>query len=195
MSFMDELQNLDPNNPGLWPVPVQLVAALIVMLAIIYGGYKFTVTGQYAQIDQLIQKEEDLISSLEKKQKKAANLEALKEQMKEMEQSFGDLIRQLPNKTEVAGLLVDISQTGLGAGLEFNLFKPEAEKPAEFYSELPISISVVGNYHEFGEFVSGIAALPRIVTTHDIKISGTGNELKMDATAKTYKAIEEETEE
>lgn len=192
---MDELQNLDPNNPGLWPVPVQLVAALIVMLAIIYGGYKFTVTGQYAQIDQLIQKEEDLISSLEKKQKKAANLEALKEQMKEMEQSFGDLIRQLPNKTEVAGLLVDISQTGLGAGLEFNLFKPEAEKPAEFYSELPISISVVGNYHEFGEFVSGIAALPRIVTTHDIKISGTGNELKMDATAKTYKAIEEETEE
>lgn len=195
MSFMDDLQNLDPNNPGLWPVPIQLVAGIIVMLGIIYGGYKLTVTDQYAQIDKLIKKEEDLISSLEKKQKKAANLDALKEQMKEMEQSFGDLIRQLPNKTEVAGLLVDISQTGLGAGLEFNLFKPEAEKPSDFYSELPISISVVGNYHEFGEFVSGIAALPRIVTTHNIKISGTGNELKMDATAKTYKAIEEDTEE
>lgn len=191
MSLMDDLQNLDPNNPGLWPLPIQLILGAVLMGVVIYLGNYLYISKQYDEIDKLQKTEIDLIASLEKKQKKAANLDALKEQMKEMEQSFGDLIRQLPNKTEVAGLLVDISQTGLGAGLEFNLFKPEAEKPSDFYSELPISISVVGNYHEFGEFVSGIAALPRIVTTHNIQITGTGNELKMDATAKTYKAIEE----
>ncbi|MCK5433300.1 MAG: type 4a pilus biogenesis protein PilO, partial [Gammaproteobacteria bacterium] len=145
-----------------------------------------------------VEKEEvTLRETFEKKQKKAANLKALKEQLAEMKQSFGDMIRQLPDKTEVAGLIVDISQTGLAAGLEFELFKPGAEKPAEFYSELPISIRVVGEYHQFGEFVSGIATLPRIVTTHDISISssgGTSGSLVMNATAKTYRALEEEEE-
>ena len=111
-----------------------------------------------------------------------------------MEQSFGDMLRQLPNKTEVAGLLVDISQTGLAAGLEFVLFQPRAEVPTEFYAELPISIKINGNYHQMGEFVSGLAALPRIVTTHNIKIrkGKTAGNLEMEATAKTYRAIEEE---
>jgi len=114
-----------------------------------------------------------------------------------MKQSFGDMIRQLPDKTEVAGLIVDISQSGLAAGLEFKLFKPGKEKPAEFYSELPISIMVIGEYHQLGEFVSAIAALPRIVTTHDISITkGGGGEgsrkLTMVATAKTYRALDEE---
>jgi len=107
------------------------------------------------------------------------------------------MIRQLPDKTEVAGLIVDISQTGLAAGLEFELFKPGAEKPAEFYSELPISIRVLGEYHQLGEFVSGVAKLPRIVTTHNISITrsgGTGGSLVMNATAKTYRALEEEDE-
>ena len=147
----------------------------------------------------LEKKEKDQLGVLDVRQKKAANLEALKEQMKEMEQNFGDMVRQLPNKTEVAGLLIDISQTGLGAGLEFKLFQPGGEAPREFYAELPIKISVVGDYHQFGEFVSGIAALPRIVTTHDIAITAIKGDkgssvpkLQMNAIAKTYRALEEE---
>ena len=146
-------------------------------------------------------KETERIGVLKVRQKKAANLNALIEQMEEMEQTFGDMVRQLPNKTEVAGLLIDISQTGLSSGLNFKLFQPNAEAPKEFYAELPISISVVGNYHQFGAFVSGIATLPRIVTTHDISIKTTKGDtvdgvplLVMTAIAKTYRALEEENE-
>ena len=149
----------------------------------------------------LEKKETEQIRILKVKQKKAANLNALIEQMKEMEQTFGNMVRQLPNKTEVAGLLIDISQTGLSSGLNFKLFEPNAETPKEFYAELPISISVVGNYHQFGEFISGIASLPRIVTTHDVSIKTTKDDavdgiplLVMTAIAKTYRALEEEDE-
>lgn len=199
MSFIDDLNNLDPNNPGVWPMPVKAVVFAIVFAGILFAGWKFDITKQRESIAKLESDEREQIETLDRKQKKAANLDALKEQMKEMEQSFGDMVRQLPNKTEVAGLLIDISQTGLSAGLEFKLFQPRGETPKEFYAELPISISVVGNYHQFGEFVSGIAALPRIVTTHDIAISTTGGAqgsdspgLVMNAIAKTYRALEEE---
>ena len=196
---LDELNNLDPQDIGNWPLPVKLVIIAAVFAGILYAGWHFDIQQLRTAIEAEKTKEADLISSLETKQKKAANLEALKVQMQEMEQSFGDMLRQLPNKTEVAGLLVDISQTGLAAGLEFELFKPSNEVPSEFYAELPIQISVVGDYHKFGEFVSGIAALPRIVTTHDINIKpkpGGGKEgsglLVMQATAKTYRALDEE---
>jgi type IV pilus assembly protein PilO len=110
-----------------------------------------------------------------------------------MRESFGAMLRQLPNQTEVADLLVDVSQTGLASGLEFELFQPRSEVPREFYAELPISIRVIGGYHEFGEFISGVAALPRIVTVHDVNISRTGDgKLGMNLTAKTYRYIEEE---
>ncbi len=125
------------------------------------------------------------------KAKKAANLDKYKKQMKEMEQSLGAMLRQLPSKTEVAELLVDVSQTGLASGLEFELFKPEPERPLEFYAELPIKLRVKGTYHEFGDFVSGVAALPRIVTLHDFSIQPKGDELTMEATAKTYRYLEE----
>ena len=128
----------------------------------------------------------------EGKQRKAANLEPLREQLEEMKQSFGAMLRQLPNQAEIDALLVDISQTGLASGLEFELFKPGAETQAEFYAEKPIKIRVRGRYHEFGEFVSGVAALPRIVTQHDIEITPAKNDLVMDATAKTYRYLEEE---
>lgn len=189
---LDDLNNLDPNNIGSWPLPVKSVIFLVVFGGVLVAGLYYDVKPQREMLAAEEKKEIDLKATFEKKQKKAANLEALKRQMQEMEQSFGDMIRQLPNKTEVAGLLVDISQTGLAAGLEFELFKPASEKPSEFYSELPIQISVVGDYHEFGEFVSGIAALPRIVTTHNINISKKGGGLVMKATAKTYRALEEE---
>jgi type IV pilus assembly protein PilO len=201
MSFIDDLNNLDPSNPGTWPLPVKAVVILVVCVAVIAAGWHFDITKQREALAVEAQKEQESRDTLEVKQKKAANLKALKEQMKEMEQSFGDMIRQLPDRTEVAGLLVDISQTGLGAGLEFKLFKPKGEQPSEFYATLPIEISVVGTYHQIGEFVSGIAALPRIVTTHDIDITklkgkgkaGSGEErLSMKAVAKTYRALEEE---
>lgn len=199
MSFIDDINNLDPNNPGVWPAPVKAVAFVALFVGILFAGWKFDITKQREELADLEAKEKEQLEILDVRQKKAANLNALKEQMKEMEQSFGDMVKQLPNKTEVAGLLIDISQTGLASGLEFKLFQPGGESPKEFYAELPISLSVVGNYHQFGEFVSGIAALPRIVTTHDINIkplaatnSGDTPQLQMTAIAKTYRALEEE---
>ncbi|MCH8262133.1 MAG: type 4a pilus biogenesis protein PilO [Proteobacteria bacterium] len=195
---LDDLNNLDPQNIGAWPLPIRIVVILVVCAAIAYGTWSQDVQLQLQELEKVQKEEITLKESFEVKQKKAANLQALKEQLDEMKQSFGDMIRQLPDKTEVAGLIVDISQTGLAAGLEFKLFKPGKEKPAEFYSELPISIKVIGGYHQLGEFVSGIAALPRIVTTHDISITKGGGErpgeLTMEATAKTYRALDEEEE-
>lgn len=193
MSFIDDLQNLDPNNPGLWPLPIQLAAVAIAIVLLIGAGWKFDWSKQMEELATVEAKEQEHRDIFEAKQRKVANLVPLREQMKEMQQSFGDMLRQLPNKTEVAGLLVDISQTGLASGLEFELFQPLAEAPTEFYAELPISIKVKGSYHQMGEFVSGIAALPRIVTTHNIRITKeTDAGLSMSATAKTYRAIEEE---
>jgi len=194
MSMLDDLRNLDPNNPGLWPLPVQLIVMAVVCAGIIYGGWRFHLSDQRATLATEARKETDLRGTFERKQKQAANLDALKLQMQEMQQSFGDMLRQLPNKTEVAGLIVDISQTGLAAGLEFDLFQPQGERQSEFYAELPINIQVRGDYHQLGEFISGVAALPRIVTTHNIKINkgGNTNVLTMSAIAKTYRALEED---
>lgn len=200
MSFVDSFKNLDPNNPGLWPLPVQVVVGVVIAGILIFCGWNFHVKEQRAEVDRLIVKEEDLKKTLEDRQKKAANLQALREQMEEIQQSFGDMLRLLPNKTEVAGLIVDVSQTGLAAGLEFELFQPQGERPSEFYAELPINIKVTGTYHQFGEFISGIAALPRIVTVHNVKIAPKGRkgsasgQLEMSAVAKTYRALEEDEE-
>ena len=144
------------------------------------------------QLEQVRAKEPTLKSEFEKKQAKASNLDAYKKQMQEMEESFGAMLRQLPSKTEVDDLLIDVSQTGLSSGIEFELFKPQSEKRIEFYAELPIQISMLGTYHQFGKFVSGVAALPRIVTLHDINLSSSKDgRLKMDVTAKTYRYLDE----
>ena len=201
---LDELNDLDPNNIGSWPLPVRAVIIIVICLLIAFGAWKMDITDQRRQHEKLVKQEMQKKETFEQKQKQAANLEALKKQMQVMKQSFGDLLQQLPNKTEVPGLIVDISQTGLAAGLEFNLFKPDKERPAEFYAELPIQITVEGTYHQLGEFVSGIAALPRIVTTHNISITKSGGKrrgqkggadsadlLLMNATAKTYRALDE----
>ena len=196
-NIVDELNNLDPQNPGVWPMPFQLALMGIVFVALLYAGYYFDISKQREELATITQKEQEHKDTFETKQKMVANLNALREQMKEMEQSFGDMLRQLPNKTEVAGLLVDISQTGLAAGLEFDLFKPKNESPKEFYSVLNIDIAVSGTYHELGEFVSGIAALPRIVTTHNIQIKkGKAKReglLSVKAVLKTYRANEEDS--
>lgn len=205
---LSELQNLDFQNVGGWPLPVKIFFMLLLLVGILIAGYYVDTQDQRVTLEQEQKKQVTHLATIEEKQKKAANLEPLKLQMKEMQQSFGDMLKQLPSRTEVAGLLVDISQTGLAAGLEFKLFKPSNEVPSEYYAELPIQISVIGNYHEFGEFISGIAALPRIVTTHNITIAAGAKKatqgkkgqapvaeepaLVMTATAKTYRALDEE---
>ncbi len=164
------------------------------MGAVIFLGYWFHTKDQLLVLEDLERKENDLRVIFEKKAEQAVNLEAYEKQLEEMRESFGAMLRQLPNKTEVADLLVDVSQTGLAAGLEFELFQPKGENPKEFYAELPITIRVIGDYHEFGNFVSGVAALPRIVTLHNISIGRTGKSdlLAMNLTAKTYRYLEDE---
>jgi type IV pilus assembly protein PilO len=192
-NIIEDIQNLDPNNPGLWPIPIQLAVGTIVLVALIYAGWHFDLREQRETLEIEIVREAEHKETYGIKQRRAANLDALKEQMIEMEQSFGDMLRQLPNSTEIAGLIVDVSQTGLSAGLDFDLFQPRPEQPAEFYARLPINIRVNGSYHQFGEFISGIAQLPRIVTTHDISITklGEGGALTMSAIAMTYRALGE----
>lgn len=192
-NLVEQLKTLDPNNPGVWPMPFQIGLCTIVLAGLLFGGWKLDLSVQSEELASVEAKEVEHKETYDRKQKRAANLQALKEQMVEMKQSFGDMLRQLPNKTEIAGLIVDVSQTGLSAGLEFELFQPQPEQPSEFYAQLPINIKVMGNYHQFGEFVSGLAQLPRIVTAHNIVIQKdekTGM-LTMSAVARTYRAIEE----
>lgn len=195
---LEELNELDLTNIGVWPLPVKVVVVLITCVLVGIGGYYLDIEEQLNRLSKVENKEVELRRTFETKQAKAANLDGYKKQLEEMKQSFGAMLRQLPNKTEVADLLVDVSQTGLASGLEFELFKPEAEVPREFYAELPIQLKVTGQYHEFGQFISGLAALPRIVTIHDIKIkprdkkSEGGRLLVLEATAKTYRYLDEE---
>jgi type IV pilus assembly protein PilO len=189
-----DLNDLDFSNVSNWPTSIRLLTVAIALLAVLGLGYWFDLKDQQLRLEQVEKKEAELKVSFEGKAAKAANLEAYEQQLEEMRQSFGTMLRQLPNKTQVAGLLVDVSQSGLASGLEFELFRPRDEIPKEFYAELPISVKVNGTYHEFGAFVSAVAALPRIVTIHDIVISPAqeGNELTMELTAKTYRYLEEE---
>jgi len=187
-----ELDQLDLADVARWPAAARAVVILFLMGGVIFLGYWFHTKDQLLELEQAEQQEADLRVIFEKKAQQAANLEAYEKQLEEMRESFGAMLRQLPNKTEVADLLVDVSQTGLASGLEFELFKPQAENPREFYAELPISIRVIGEYHEFGNFVSGVAALPRIVTLHNVNINRAGSQLSMDLTAKTYRYLETE---
>ncbi len=191
--------DLDPNNIGNWPGVFKGIVILVLCAAVLGAGYWFDTQDQLVALETAQTKEIELKRVFEFKQKKSANLAALREQLKEMKASFGDLLRLLPNKTEIEGLLVDISQSGLSAGLEFELFKPGAEQVAEFYAIQPISIRVTGTYHEFGNFVSTVAALPRIVTQHDVSMAprsggsvGDDEQLIMNLIAKTYRYLEEE---
>ncbi len=191
---MSDLNNLTFDNIGTWPGPVKIVFIIIVCSAILGLGYWKDISVLQENLKKVEIEESDLKITFEGRQKKAANLEALKLQLENIKETFGDLLKRLPNKTEVAALLVDISQQGLGAGLEFELFKPGREKQADFYVELPINISVVGTYHEFGQFISGVSDLPRIVTNHNVKIKPKGSQLVLQTTAKTYRYMDEEEE-
>ena len=189
-----DLNALDTNNPGSWPLGVRIAAAVLLFAALVGGVIYLHTLDQWDGLEKVEKQEMELRGTFETKARKAALLAGYKQQLKDMEIAFATMLRQLPGKTEVENLLDDISQTGLASGLEFNLFKPAGETQKEFYAELPISIEVTGTYHEFGAFVSGVAALPRIVTLHDMAISKAGSggeELKMSLTAKTYRYLEE----
>lgn len=195
---LSDLNDLDINNIGEWPVPIKAIVILIGCIAVGVVAYYLDTQTQLMRLESARSQEKQLRTTFETKQRKAANLDAYRQQLDEMKESFGAMLRQLPDKTEVAALLVDVSQTGLAAGLEFELFQPEGEQSKDFYAELPISIRVTGHYHEFGRFISGLAALPRIVTIHDVKISSTGGDtgadgakLSLQATVKTYRYLDE----
>ncbi len=190
---LPELNNLDYRDMGGWPWPIRAVIVIFFSIAISGLGFWFDSRHQLEQLAAAEHSEKELKGVFESKAAKAANLEAYEQQLVEMRASFGAMLRQLPNQTEVADLLVDVSQTGLASGLEFSLFQPRDEVPKEFYAELPIDIEVRGTYHEFGAFISSVAALPRIVTVHGIKIASDqeGEELKMVLTAKTYRYLDE----
>lgn len=198
MNFLEELQSLDFNDIGRWPFVFRASAVgLVSVIAIVAGLYLFVYQEKIPALEKAEAEETELRSTFEAKQRKAANFDSYKDQLAEIERSFGTMLQQLPGKTEIPNLLVDISQTGLAAGLEEKLFQPVDENPKDFYAEKPIKIKLDGSYHEFGNFVSDIAALPRIVTLHDIEIAAAENDgsydnLVLNVTAKTYRYLEDE---
>jgi type IV pilus assembly protein PilO len=200
MSVFDELRALDPRDPGRWPLAVRAGAVALCFLAVAIGLiYVFVWQDRMPELQQREDAEQQLRNEFRSKHAKAINLAIYKQQLSDIEKSFGALLRQLPSKTEVPNLLVDISQTGLAAALEEKLFQPGQEVKKDFYAELPIHIQLTGSYHEFGAFVSGIAALPRIVTLHDIQItpiakdkSAAFDQLQLDLTAKTYRYLDDD---
>jgi type IV pilus assembly protein PilO len=196
MSILDDLRSLDPNDPGRWPLPVRagtVALCFILLSAVLF--YLVVWKDQKPRLDQAVAEEQELRSTFKTKHSKAANLTVYQQQLADIERSFGALLRQLPGKTEVPNLLVDISQVGVGAGLEEKLFQPADEVKKDFYAELPIKIKLTGSYHQMGEFVSGIAALPRIVTLHDITIKSEDKDsydyLSFELTAKTFRYLDD----
>ncbi len=194
MAFSD-LKNvdLDFNNLGSAPSLVKGILLLIVLAVILGLGYYLHARHQIAELKKTQQEEQQLRETFKNKYHKSANLEAYKAQLEEMQRDFGSLLRQLPSKTEIPGLIVDISQTGLASGLEILLFRPQADIVRDFYVEKPIEIKVQGTYEEMARFASGIASLPRIVTLHNIQLTPTDNgELTMNVIAKTYRYLDED---
>lgn len=199
--YLDQLRRVDTNNPGSWPLWIQIFAVLVICGIIGFLGYRFVIQPKREELQTARDEEVRLRTDFETKQKKVAALDAYRAQLEEMQQSFGAMLRQLPNKSEVANLLNDVSQTRLSVGLEEELFQPANEQPKEFYAELPISMVVVGSYHQMGSFASGVSSLPRIVTLSNMQLAPAGgagsgsqikpdSKLKMTVTAKTYRYLD-----
>jgi type IV pilus assembly protein PilO len=199
MNVLEELKALDANDVGRWPFAFRAGVIGIVFAVVVGLGVYWTIIENKApQLKRAQDDEEALRVTFENKQRKAANYDAYKAQLAQMEQSFGTMLRQLPGETEIPSLIVDISQTGLAAGLQEKLFQPQPEMPKDFYAEKPIKIRLSGGYHEIANFVSGVAALPRIVTLHNINITPESNDvpdrLSIEVTAQTYRYLDEEAE-
>lgn len=188
-----DFRNLDPNDPGLWPLAPRIAALATVLIVLLGLAWWFDWKGQSEDLEQRVAQESQLKEEWLSKKRQAVNLDEYKRQLTEIDRQFGALLKQLPSKTEMENLLIDINQAGLGRGLQFELWKPNSESPKDFYAELPIALRVTGNYHDLGNFVGDVAKLPRIVTLNDLVIEprkdGT---LKMDALAVTYRYLDDE---
>lgn len=189
---LDELRRLDPKQIGSWPILPKLGVLLLVLIAIVGLSYWLDWGDQIERIDKEEKKETQLKATFLEKKKVAINLDAYRKQLDDIQKQFGALLKQLPGKSEMDALLTDINQAGLGRGLQFELFKPGAESVREFYAELPITIRISGSYHDIGAFASDIGKLSRIVTLNNIAITPAKGTLVMDATAHTYRYLDEE---
>ena len=205
MSFFDDLRNLDRNNVGGWPKSIKTFFAVLIVVLILLGGWWFKIRDQQADLDQRQQKEEALKKEFATKQAKVVNLPAYRKQLEDMKEMLRTMLRQLPSKTEMPDLLVDISQTALAAGIVVDLFQPGAEVVKEFYAEKPIQLKMLGTYHQFGTFISGVASLPRVVilTMHDVSLKpakagtnapalATAGQLTLEGTVKTYRYVDDD---
>jgi type IV pilus assembly protein PilO len=204
MTFLRDLQNLDRNNIGGWPKSIKIFFTALVFVLVVFFGWYLYVSDQQSALEQAVGKEDQLKQEFSQKQAKSVNLEALQQQLDEMQDMLRQLLRQLPSRTEMPELLVDISQTALSAGLETELFQPGPESPKDFYAEKPIQLRMVGTYHQFGTFISGVASLPRVVilTLHDVSLTPktkdakggpvAGGQLVLQGTVKTYRYLEDD---
>ena len=203
MSFLSDLQNLDRNNVGGWPQSVKMFFTGLLCTVVLLAGWYFFVSDQQDSLTNLAGKEEGLKKEFSEKQAKSVNLEALQQQLDEMQDMLRQLLRQLPSKTEMPELLIDISQTAQAAGLESDLFQPGPETPKDFYAEKPITLRMTGTYHQFGTFISGVASLPRVVilTLHDVSLrpksptkagETPSGQLVLEGTVKTYRYLDDE---
>lgn len=190
---LDDIRRLDPRDIGSWPVVPKLGALLVLLLLIVFAGYWFDWRNQLEELAKARNKEQELRTSFLDKQKQAVNLEAYRKQLAEIEESFGEMLKQLPNKSEMEALLTDINQAGLGRGLQFVLFRPaQKESMSEFYAELPITIKLTGKYHDIGAFASDVSQLSRIVTLNDIAlVPNKEGDVVLDAVAKTFRYLDE----
>ena len=203
MKFLDDIRNLDRNNIGGWPQSVKIFFTVLMFAVVLLIGWYFFVSDQQDSLTSLASKEEGLKQEFSTKQAKSVNLEALQQQLDEMQDMLRQLLRQLPSKTEMPELLVDISQTALSAGLETELFQPGPETPKDFYAEKPSTLRMTGTYHQFGTFISGVASLPRVVilTLHDVSLTPkapikgdatSSGQLVLQGTVKTYRYLDDE---
>jgi type IV pilus assembly protein PilO len=193
MNFIEELKNIDPKTPGSWPWLIKIAAFVSLFLMVVAAGAVFDWQGEWESLKSARQEEDKLRDTFLAKKREAINLDIIKKQLIDTQQSFGALLKQLPSKSEMDALLTDINQAGLGRGLQFELFRPGPEAATGVFTEQPITIKVTGNYDDLGKFASDISQLPRIVTLNDISVApGTGGVLNMDATAKTFRYLDED---
>ena len=189
----EDVKNADFNDPQSWPVSLKMILILVGAGAILFAGYYFVIKDQITDLERHQNKEVSLKKTYMKKKELAINLDAYRVQMEEIKEKFGFLLQQLPNKTEVPELLIDITQAGLGEGLTFSLFDPGGRRVRDFYAELPIKLRVNGNFHQFGTFISELAALSRIVTINNLTIKSVKKGgLAMSAVAKTYNYLDDD---
>lgn len=192
--LLDDFRFLNPNDPGSWPLVPKISLLIGVFLVLLVAGWWFIWNDQITELQNRQQEEETLKQQYVEKKRQAVNLDLYTQQLAEIDRSFGALLKQLPNKSEIEALLIEVNQAGLGRGLQFELFRPGQEIIKDFYAELPISVRINGAYHDFGAFAADIARLPRIVTLNNISITptSTGGSLSLDATTKTFRYLDDE---